>query len=175
MRLFIATLSLAALATAGCGGEDPFARPQRDVNTGAFGVAGGVDELAAEPAGKSANDTAEAGDPEEVAAPKPPPPTPPMKKAEVGVGKKGHYGGPGIIKTPISIYFSTRERIAFNVQIPKAMQIYKAMNNNKGPATHEEFMEKIIKANQVKLPDLLPGDSYIYDPEKEELFIEERK
>ena len=176
MRLLIATLSLAALATAGCGGEDPFAPSERKANTGAFGVVvGGVDELAGEPAGKAANDTAEAGDPEEAAAPKTPPPAAPMKKAEVGVGKKGHYGGQGIIKTPVSVYFRAAERIIFNVEIPNNMKLYKAMNNNKGPATHEEFMEKIIKAGQIDLPDLPAGERYIYDPKKEELFIEQRK
>ena len=171
MRLFMATLSLAALATAGCGGEDPFAPSKRNVNTGAFGVAvGGLDELAAEPARESADDTAE-----EEAAPRTPPPTPPLKKAEVGVGKKGHYGGQGIIRTPVSVYFRAQERITFNIEIPNALKLYKAMNNNKGPATHEEFMEKIIKAGQIDLPDLSTGERYIYDPKKEELFIEQRK
>ena len=98
-----------------------------------------------------------------------------MKKAEVGVGKKGHYGGPGFIKTPISVYFRAQEKITFEVQIPSNMNLYKAMNNNKGPATQEEFMEKIIKANRVDLPDLPPGDRYFYDPEKEELFIKQQK
>jgi hypothetical protein len=180
MRLLIATLSLAALATAGCGGEDPFAPSKRGVNTGAFGVVGGVDELAGEPAGKAADnkagqaadDTAGKAAPEAAPAPKTPPPAP-LKKAEVGVGKKGHYGGPGIIKTPVSVYFRAQERIIFNVEIPNNMKLYKAMHDNKGPATQEEFMEKIIKASNIHLPELPPGERYIYDPAKEELFIEQ--
>ena len=175
MRLLVATLSLVALSMAGCGGEDPFAPKQHKVNPGAFGVASGVDELAEKPAGKAANDAAEQKVPQEPAKPKTPPPTRPMKKAEVGVGKKGHYGGPGFIKTPISVYFRAQEKITFEVQIPSNMNLYKAMNNNKGPATQEEFMEKIIKANRVDLPDLPPGDRYFYDPEKEELFIKQQK
>ena len=176
MRLLLATLSLVALSMAGCGGEDPFAPSERKANTGAFGVVvGGIDELAGEPAGKAADAPAEEKAPPEAAAPKTPPPTPPLKKAQVGVGKKGHYGGQGIVKTPVSVYFRAQERITFNVEIPAALKLYKAANDNKGPATHEEFMEKIIKANRVDLPDLSQGERYLYDPKKEELFIEQRK
>jgi len=171
MRLLIASLSLVALAMAGCGGEDPFAPKQRKANTSGLGVVGSIDELAGEPAGKAADDTVEEETPKAASAPQ----TPPTKKAEVGVGKKGQYGGQGIIKTPVSVYFRARERITFNVQIPKAMQLYKATNNNKGPATHEEFMAKIIKASQIDLPELLPNERYIYDPAEEKLFIEQRK
>jgi hypothetical protein len=160
MRLLIATLSLAALSMAGCGGEDPFAPPERKAATGSFGVVGGIDELAGKPAGQADE------------APKPPPTT--TKKAEVGVGKKGHYGGQGFVRTPVATYFRAREKITFNVQIPKAMQLFKVQNNNKGPATHEEFMEKIIKAGMIDLPDLPPGERYLYDPKKEELFIEQQ-
>ena len=39
------------------------------------------------------------------------------------------------------------------------------------PKTHEEFMEKIIKANNLKLPELEAGDEYIYDPEDHKLKI----
>ena len=165
MRLFMATLSLVVLLMAGCGGEDPFAPKQRKVNTGGLGVVGSMEEL-------TADNTAEK---EAAAVPKTPPPAPPVKKAEVGVGEKGHYGGQGIVKTPVQVYFRAQERITFNVQIPNAMKLYKAMNNDKGPATHEEFMEKIIKANQVDLPNLPPRERYFYDPQKEELFIEQRK
>ena len=171
MRLLVATLSLVALSMAGCGGEDPFAPSERKANTGAFGVVGGLDELAAEPAGNTTDDTAE----DEEAKPKTPPPAPPKKKAEVGVGKKGHYGGQGIIKTPVSVYFRAQERITFNARIPATMKLYKANHNNKGPATHKEFMEKIIKEGMIDLPDLPQGERYLYDPKKEELFIEQQK
>ena len=176
MRLLIAALSLVAFSLAGCGGEDPFAPKQRKANTEAFGVVGGVDELAGEPAGKSADDASE----KEATAPqasasKPAAPKPPAKKAEVGVGKKGHYGGQGIIKTPVSVYFRVQERITFDAKITHNMKLYKANHDNKGPATHEEFMEKIIKEGMIDLPDLPGGERYIYDPAKEELFIEQRK
>lgn len=175
MRLLVATLSLVALSMAGCGGEDPFAPKQRKANTGAFGVVGGIDELAGEPAGKAADAAAKKEAPAESAAAKTPPPTPPLKKAQVGAGKKGHYGGQGIVKTPVSVYFRAQERITFNAVIPKNMQLYKSTHNNKGPATHKEFMEEIIKKGMVDLPELSAGERYLYDPKKEELFIEQRK
>ncbi len=63
----------------------------------------------------------------------------------------------------------------FDVQIPAAMKLHKASNDNKAPATHEEFMEKIIKPGRIDLPQLPPGERYLYDPKKEELMVEQRK
>ena len=92
--------------------------------------------------------------------------------AGVGVGKKGqNYGGPGIVTTPIEAYFRAEERIAFEAQIPKAMQLYKAEHDNKGPKTHEEYMNIIIKENGVQLPELPAGEEYLYDPKTEQLMV----
>jgi hypothetical protein len=92
--------------------------------------------------------------------------------AGVGVGKKGqNYGGPGFVTTPVEAYFRAEERIAFEVQIPKAMQLYKAEHNNKGPKTHEEYMNIIIKENGVQLPELPAGEEYLYDPKTEQLLV----
>jgi hypothetical protein len=99
-----------------------------------------------------------------------------LKKAEVGVGAKGRdYGGPGFITTPVMAKFAIEQRIAFEVQIPNAMKLYKAAHDNKGPKTHEEFMDVIIKENGVQLPDLPTGESYLYVPEIEELMVKEPK
>jgi hypothetical protein len=46
--------------------------------------------------------------------------------------------------------------------VTHALQLYNA-EHGKYPKTHEEFMEKIIKANEIKLPELEPGYEYIYD------------
>jgi len=93
-------------------------------------------------------------------------------KAEVGVGAKGRNYGMGPVATPIAAYFRTKERLAFDIQIPHAMQLYKAMHDNQGPKTHEQFMKEIIQENQIRLPDLRKGDRYLYDPAKEELMVE---
>jgi hypothetical protein len=99
-----------------------------------------------------------------------------LKKAEAGVGVKGKdYGGPGFITTPVMAKFSAEQRIAFEIQIPNAMKIYKAAHENKGPKSHEEFMEVIIKENGVPLPELAPGESYLYIPETEELMVKSPK
>ncbi len=92
--------------------------------------------------------------------------------AEVGVGVKGKdYGGPGFVTTPIEAYFRTGERIAFEIQIPSAMKIYKASHDNKGPKTHEEFMNVIVKENGVQLPELAEGEEFVYDPKTEQLLV----
>ena len=44
------------------------------------------------------------------------PETPQARPAEVGVGAKGDYG-PGLITTPASVYWKTREKIAFEIHI----------------------------------------------------------
>jgi hypothetical protein len=98
-------------------------------------------------------------------APPQPHPEPVRKKAEVGAGAK--QGG----LYPVATYWRIREQIDF-IQVEKAMQLYKAEHDNKGPKTTEEFMEKIIKANQIHLPVLFANERYVYDPQREELMIE---
>ncbi len=93
-------------------------------------------------------------------------------KTQAGAGAKGgDYGGPGFVTTPIETLFRVEDRIAFEVQIPKAMSLYKAGHNNKGPKNQEEFMNVIIKENGVQLPELPAGDGYWYDVQKEELMV----
>ncbi|MGM0488259.1 MAG: hypothetical protein ACQESR_16030 [Planctomycetota bacterium] len=96
-------------------------------------------------------------------------------KARVGVGKKGRRLEDErlarTIVTPAVSLFRTRERMVFEVQIPKAMKLYKA-SNGKLPETEKEFFEHIIKANQIKLPTLPDGQRYVYDPRKGQLMVE---
>ena len=95
-----------------------------------------------------------------------PKPQPVYKKAEPGVGVKR---GGGLYAA--STYFTIRETIIFE-NIEHAMQLYKAEHDNKGPKTHDEFMEKIIKANNIQLPQLQVNERYVYDPQREELMVE---
>ena len=74
------------------------------------------------------------------------------------------------VVTPAKAYFAVREKAVFQIQIPHAMQLFKA-ESGEGPKTHEEFMEKIIKANGIKLPELPKGQFYEYRPESEELVV----
>jgi len=104
-----------------------------------------------------------------------PPPSANLEKAQPGVGKQGRDYGGGAIMAPVTVpartFFQARDRITFDIQIAEAMKMYKA-NNGTAPKTHEEFMEKIIKENHIKLPDLPPGERYIYIPAKEDLFVD---
>ncbi|MDR2706360.1 MAG: hypothetical protein LBC02_11335, partial [Planctomycetaceae bacterium] len=108
---------------------------------------------------------------------KPKEPEAELVKADVGAGKKGHYGQTGgeqatdIITVPIATKFRAKEMTAYRIQVPQALQLYKAMNDNKGPETHEAFMKDIIKANNIPLPELPEGQEYIYDPATEQLMI----
>jgi hypothetical protein len=49
--------------------------------------------------------------------------------------------------------------------------LYKALEGA-APKSHDEFMEQVIQANQIKLPVLPPGARYVYKPETEELMVE---
>lgn len=92
------------------------------------------------------------------------------KKAAVGAGEKGHYDTVGPIVTPIASYFAMREKLAYDIQIPQAMNLFKA-TEDRLPKSHEEFMQRIIKDNQIVLPQLPEGHSYIYDPKRGELMV----
>lgn len=117
-----------------------------------------------------------AGDPDEKGpdafGPAGPPPTMKREEAKAGVGEKGRGYGGGIITEPIHQKFTIEQRLVFEIQIPKAMQLYKALHDNQAPKTHEAFMKEIIRANQIALPQLPEGDKYIYDPQLEKLMVQ---
>lgn len=96
-------------------------------------------------------------------------------KAEAGVGVKGQrLNDPRLVQmivAPARGLFQTQQRMVFEVEIPKAMQLYEASNGKK-PKTHDEFMEQIIQANQIHLPELPAGQRYVYDPKTGELMVE---
>ncbi|MGL6196646.1 MAG: hypothetical protein ACRC2T_17680 [Thermoguttaceae bacterium] len=91
-------------------------------------------------------------------------------RAGVGVTGKADFAkdGANSIMSPITVplgeLFNARERAVFDIQIPQAMNFYKAENDNRVPATEEVFMRDIIEKNSIKLPKLKEGHSYSYDP-----------
>jgi hypothetical protein len=93
--------------------------------------------------------------------------------AEPGVGIQGRSLDKfdGIIVRPAKEYFSFREKAVFQIQIPHAMQLFQA-TEGRGPMSHEEFMEKIVGANQIALPQLPPDFRYVFDPQEQELMVE---
>ena len=113
---------------------------------------------------------------EMVAAPTPPPKPFEARVAEVGVGIKGQSlrdetGVGKIIAQPVMTLFTTKEKIAFEIQLPNAMNVFEALNGRK-PETHEEFMQKIIKENQIPLPKLPQGQVYRYHTDDAQLWVE---
>lgn len=94
-----------------------------------------------------------------------------QEKAGVGVGAKGRGYGQGVIATPAASLFAAQERIVFEMKIPHTMNLFKAQEG-RAPKTHEEFMDRIIKENQIQLPELPEGHRYVYDPKTEQLMVE---
>lgn len=101
------------------------------------------------------------------------------RKADVGVGKQGSAmrGDDSLaakmVTSSARAYFDMKEDIVFNIQLKQAMQLFKAQDNfGKGPQSHEEYMQKIVKANNITLPKLPEGMRYIYKPDIEELWVE---
>jgi hypothetical protein len=94
-------------------------------------------------------------------------------KADVGVGKKGASlrDENQLIAGPAVAYFNTREKVVFQIQIPHALNLYNA-ENGFYPKSHDEFMEKIVEFNQIKLPQLPDGAKYVYDVESHTLMVE---
>lgn len=106
-------------------------------------------------------------------APAPAEPAAVVEKAEVGAGALGHDYGPGMVTTPVSVYFIAKEKLAYEVAVPQALSLYKA-EHGQGPQNMEEF-DALMKFNKIKLPLLPQGHEYVYDPEKEELQVRHPK
>lgn len=92
------------------------------------------------------------------------------ERAQPGATGKGNYGGPGVVTTPISVYFQAQERLIYD-SVTYAVKLFEAEHGHK-PKTEEEFMKKIIEFNQIRLPQLPPGSKYKYDPQTGELLVE---
>ncbi|MCA9134696.1 MAG: hypothetical protein KDA45_16125, partial [Planctomycetales bacterium] len=109
--------------------------------------------------------------PPPVAAPPAPQAVP--QKAVAGVGQQGQKlrGATGvgkIIATPASTLFRVKQKAVLDIQIPQALKLFQATEGHY-PKTHEEFMQKIVQANNLVLPDLPAGAVYHFNSEKGEL------
>lgn len=129
---------------------------------------------APEPKAAAAPPAAEANAPAENPVAAPPAEEMVRKKAQPGVGVKGKDIPQELGTTAVKQYFLVKEKTVFDMQVPSALNLYKA-EKGYGPRSHEEFMEQIVKANQIPLPPLPPGQRYLWDPEKQELFVEHPK
>ena len=93
------------------------------------------------------------------------------EKAEAGVGVRGDkIQSGGLYTTPAKAYFQVRERLTF-LQVDQAIQFFRGAEGRL-PQSHDEFMQKVIQANQIQLPELPAGSRYVWDPQKGELLVE---
>ncbi len=97
-------------------------------------------------------------------------------RAVAGVGKQGQslndeQGVAAMIVQPAKTLFAFKQSAVFEIQIPSAVKLFAATEGRK-PNSHEEFMNKIIKFNKIKLPTLPAGEKYVYDPQEGELMVQ---
>ena len=113
--------------------------------------------------------------PPAVPAPQAAAPAPPTERvlAEAGVGKKGQSlkHDTGMVVEPVKQLIRFEQKAVFDIQIKQALELYKGSTGSY-PKTHDEFMEQVIKANGIKLPELPEGQKYVYDSEQSQLMVE---
>lgn len=83
-------------------------------------------------------------------------------------GKKSRATG-GYLGAVAGARFYAEHALIFD-QVTYALKLYNA-EHGEYPKSHEEFMNKIIKYNQLRLPPLDRGVEYIYVPEEHKLMI----
>jgi hypothetical protein len=105
-----------------------------------------------------------------VEEPSPPPQMERVKATMDTVGTKGKDYGEGPIATPLSLRWRLADKIVL-LEVQNALNLFWGFEG-RYPATHEEFMQKVVKDNNLKLPELPPGQRYVYDPETHELMVE---
>jgi hypothetical protein len=176
-------LITAALFTAGCDELDSAAGNGPPAKPGLSPVSQQFVPLDDAPQSKPAPATnpAPAASPTAAAAPAGPaaapaaaaaaPATSQMEKAQAGQGVQGQGYGGGMYTEPAHQYFQQRDRITFDIQIPKQMQLWKAEHNNRNPRDKAEYIKEILQPCGVTLPDLPPGKQYYYDAKTGELLV----
>lgn len=98
------------------------------------------------------------------------------KVAGVGATGKGQYTETEKAIVPgaaaVASFYAMKERLAYNVQVKQALDLFEATEGRK-PNSQEEFEEKILKANNLVLPELPQGCRYEYDPKTGDLMVME--
>lgn len=84
---------------------------------------------------------------------------------------KGTYSNP--ITGALEVYGPTLERIS-KMHIEHAVRLYHA-EHGEYPKDYDEFMNRIIKPNNIKLPVLPGGLEYQYDEQNHKLVVVEKK
>ncbi|MDD3468700.1 MAG: hypothetical protein PHE53_01820 [Thermoguttaceae bacterium] len=163
----VSLLLVTFLSNVGCGDSS---KPKKQAAMSHFFNTPTKSEKTATPSG-SAESSASSSEP--LASSSEPPaavPQPEVRRATGNVTGTGQELGNNPISLSIKTYFTGREKITFDIQIPDAMRLYKAVNEYP-PRTAQEYYNQIIVANQIPLPGLPPNDRYQYDPTTGELNV----
>jgi hypothetical protein len=91
----------------------------------------------------------------------------PNKANQVVSDSKIHASDP--VTAPLAAYGPILEQTT-KLQIAHALDIFNAAEGHY-PKDHAEFMERIIKENNIRLPVLPFKGKYVYDVEKHELMV----
>jgi len=93
--------------------------------------------------------------------------------AEVGVGSKGRDYKSGYLGEVVGARFRAEEKIRF-AQAQQALQMHVAQRG-RPPQSNEQFMKEVLRANNIPLPQLPPGDSYFYDAREQQLMVRHKR
>ena len=103
----------------------------------------------------------------------------PDEVAKVGVGVQGNSldsingNDPRmLIAGPVKAFFNTKERIVFDIELPRSAQLFNALKG-RDPKTHEEYMQEVV--GQIKLPKLPDGKIYKFHPDTNELWVKNER
>ncbi len=92
-------------------------------------------------------------------------------KAGVGIQGQSLEGHSGILVEPAKAFFRFKQNVVFDIQIPQALQLFEATEGRK-PKSQDEFMTRVVQANNINLPRLPDGHKYLYDTASGELKVE---
>ena len=73
------------------------------------------------------------------------------------------------VTEPLRTRFRAEDRLRLQT-VDYALKLFKA-EHGRLPKDHDEFMDRIVDANQIPLPPLPAGDQYWYDAEAGQLMV----
>ena len=158
----LALLAAVALVSAGCDEPptlpDAPARAPSGNQASAPSLSAGSPAAAPSPAAPANPAPAPAAESDSQVNEGAPTPGASTEKAMRGVGEKGSGYGGGIITEPVRQYWLLRDAAVFEIQIPSAINLFKA-EHNRFPKDWPEFKREILDPAFIKLPELRRGIS----------------
>jgi hypothetical protein len=96
-------------------------------------------------------------------------------KDPVAGRRSADLGGSGVGTTSVAAGFYAKHQ-SMILAIDHALQLYVPQHDFEYPKTHEEFMRDVVALalNTEELPELPPGEEYIYVPEQAEIGLQIR-